>query len=450
MLKRNNLHGYQDRAVSFIKEKQTCNLFLGMSLGKTISTLTALQELYDDFSIHKIIIFAPLRVCQTVWRQESQKWDHTTHLTFRQVTGSLKERQKALEQDAVVTLCNYENIPWLIANTKWDYEMVVFDESTKMKNSTSKRFRALKKVLKHSPYRVNLTGTPSPNGLMDLYGQVWLLDGGARLGWSLTAFRNSYFNVDFMGYNYTPKHGAMKDIQDRIQDVSLSMSTDDYLDLPPLIYDVINSPLKGKLLKQYQTFEEDALLSIANVELTAVNSAVLVGRLRQFSSGAIYEEIDEDVKGKREVIHIHDLKLEMLDEIFEENQSEDFIVVYEFKHELERLLKRYPDGEVIDKAGVNIERWNKGEISKLFIHAASAGHGINLQYNSKGNTMIFMTAPWSLELYQQAVARLYRQGNDLVTKVINLTVGAVDLKVARALSNKNATQQELLNALKGD
>jgi len=445
MLKRSDLHGYQEKAVDFVKTKMTVNLWLGLSLGKTISSLTAIQELYDNFQINKILILAPLRVCQTVWRQEALNWEHTEHLTFKLFAGAKAKREAEMKRDAAITLCNYENIQALVKYHKdnklpWDYDMVVFDESTKMKNSMSKRFRAIRPLLKKSPYRINLTGTPSPNGLMDLYGQTWCLDGGARLGWNLSAFRRSFFNSDYFGYTFTPKDGAMHTIQSKLADITLSMSTDDYLDLPPMIFDIIQTPLEGKLMRQYLEFEKEALLAIGDEEISAVNAAVLTGRLRQFSSGMIYGEDDKPN------IPLHTLKLDMLDDIFADNPDEDFIVVYEFKHELERLMKRYPDGEVIND--LNIERWNKGEIRKLFLQPQSASHGINLQYNKKGNTMIFMTTPWSLELYQQTIGRLYRQNATETVKVSHLIVGDVDLKVARALTKKDATQQELLVALK--
>ena len=449
-LRRDQLHHYQERAVNFIKEKWTVNLWLGLSLGKTISTLTAIQELYDDLAIDKVVIFAPLRVAQTVWEQEGAKWEHTDHLTFRHFTGVKKKREANMEIDAAITLVNYENIPAFVKYHKdnkidWNYDMLVFDESTKMKNSTSKRFRALKKLLPKSNYRVNLTGTPAANGLMDLYGQSYLLDGGARLGWTLTAFKNSYFDVDYFGYTYTPRNGALKRVQDKLDDITLSMSTEDYLDLPPIIYDTISSPLEGKLLEMYKKFEDEMMIAIEGEGLVdAVNAAVLTNKLRQFSSGVIYDSMIYD---KDKEIEVHDLKLKMMDDIFEDNPDEDFIIVYEYRHELRRLKERYPDGVAFD-GNTAIDAWNEGKVRKLFINAKSAGHGINLQYNPKGNSMMFFTLPWSLEEYKQVVGRIYRQNATEVTKIIHLAVGAVDNRVANVLAQKDITQNQLLEALK--
>ena len=440
MLTRGLLHGYQVEAVKFIKEHFGAALFLGLGAGKTVSTLTAIADLYDDFdpTCEKVLIIAPLRVANSVWHNELKMWEHTKHMDYSICTGALKNRLAALEKDSFITIINRENIPWLVKHygSKFPYNFVVIDESSSFKNGTSKRFRALKSVMKKVDRCVLLTATPSPNSYMDLWAQIYLIDGGGRLGWTLTAFRSSYFDSDYMGYNYTLKHGAMKEIQDKIKDLVMSAK---YEDLPDYVSSVITSPLSGKLLKQYLTFQKDAILAIGDEELNAVNAAVLTGKLLQFCSGSVYDE-------HKKVLPFHDLKLDMLDEVLEFNPDENMLVAYNYKHELERLQKKYPHGEVLDKEGRNIERWNNGEIKLLFVHPASAGHGIQLQHG--GHILVWFGFTWSLEFYQQLIGRIHRQGQKKHVRVIHLAVGEIEERLMRTLASKDVSQELLLDALK--
>ena len=448
MLDRGNLHGYQEEAVKFIQDQGTCALFLGLGSGKTISTLTAYGELLDDFAINKVLLICPLRVAQTVWDAEAQEWEHTKHLRFSKILGSTKERVKALSVDAEFYVINRENIMWLVdylggTKGKWVFDAIVIDESSSFKNPTSKRFRALKKVAKFSPYRTLLTATPNSNSYMDLWSQFYLVDGGGRLGWNITAYRNSYFDADYMGWGYNLKRGAMKEIQDRITDKVISAS---YKDLPPSSSIVMESPLKGKLFKQYIEFEKEALLQMGGGdEINAVNAAVKTGKLLQFASGAVYGE--EDDYGHKPVHHFHDLKLDMIDEIMEFNPDENLIVVYQYKHELARLLKKYPQGQTIAKDGSTIGEWQAGKVPLLFIHPQSASHGIQLQKG--GHIMIFMGFTWSLEYYLQVKGRIDRQGQTNPCQFIHLACGRVEHKLMQKLAQKNISQQELLDALGG-
>jgi len=412
-------------------------LFLGLGAGKTASSLTVIQDLYDNFEIDRYLVIAPLRVANTVWHKEADEWEHID-LDFAICTGVLKNRIKALEKNATVTVVNRENIPWLVEHykSKWPFKMVIIDESSSFKNFTSKRVRAMKKIMKYVDRCVLLTATPSPNGYIDLYAQFYLLDMGARLGYTLTAYRNTYFNSDFMGYTYTLKDGAMQKIEGKINDIVMSAK---YEDLPEYASSIMTSPLSGNLLREYKKFESEALLAVGNTELTAVNAAVLTGKLLQFCSGAVY---DED----RNVHHFHDLKLDMVDELLEFNPNDNLLIAYNYKHELARLREKYPDGEVLDKEGVNIERWNKGEIKMLFVHPASAGHGIQLQHG--GHILIWFGLTWSLELYEQLIGRIHRQGQKEHVNIIHLAVGEVEERLMRTISKKGVSQQMLLEALK--
>ena len=448
MLNRSNLHAYQNRAVDFIKDKQAVALFLDMGLGKTASTLTAIADLVNDFAVLKVLVVAPLRVANTTWHTESKKWGHTNHLNFSIITGTKKEREEALRKNADVYVTNRENIPWLVDEVtgktnrrtdKWDFDMIVFDESSSFKNPRSLRFKKIKKVLKESNYRVLLTGTPSPNGYLDLWSQFYLLDGGGRLGFSITQYRNAYFTSDFMGFNYILKPNAPEQIQRRLEDITLSMSADDYLELPEAVYTVLDTPLPPKLLKEYKKFEKQMIMEMSDGDITAMSAATLSNKLLQFSSGAIYDE-------NKAVHHIHDLKFDTMDEIIEENPNDNILVAYNYKHELERLIQKYPDAVVMDKKGKAVEKWNKGEIKMLLAHPASAGHGLNLQHG--GSLAVWFGFNWSLELYQQFNARLHRQGQEDVVRIMHIAVGEIEHKLMKALAQKDVTQQDLLKALK--
>jgi len=439
-LNENNLHKYQKRAVDFIIDKKRAALFIDMGLGKTISTLTAIEKIkYDLFDVDKVLIIAPLRVCNTVWEQEAKKWKHTSHLTFSNLSGGRKNMLKGLMKKADIYLINRENAPALVNHlgTKWDFDMVVIDESSSFKSHATKRFRAMKRILHKTHYMVLLTGTPNPNGYLDLWSQFYLIDGGERLFNTISKYRSRYFDSDYMGYNYTLRHGAMKQIHDKISDVVLSMSAKDYLTLPKVINNVVYQPLSGKLLKYYEKLEKEMMLQLKEGTITAMTAATLTNKLLQFCSGNIYNE--------DKVEHIHTLKIDMLKDILEDNPNENFLIAYNYKHELEQLQKHFKYAKKLDKDPKTVEEWNKGNIKLLLAHPASAGHGLNLQYG--GHNIVWYGFTWSLELYQQFNARLNRQGQTRPVTITHLAVGEIEKRLMETLTKKEITQKELLAAL---
>lgn len=441
MLNKSDLHEYQHKGVKHILEHKNSALFLDMGLGKTITTLTAIEELiYKD--VEKVLIIAPLRVCNAVWVQEAENWEHTTYMTFTNLSGGKANMLKGLKESSDIYLINRENVKALIETTKgkWDFDMVVIDESSSFKSYSSQRFKALKKVLHLIDKMVLLTGTPSPNGYMDLWSQIYLLDRGERLGKNITAFRNRYFTKDFMGWSYEINPYAPAKIQSLIKDVAISMSSEDYLELPDFIPTVLENKLSGKLLKQYKEFEKEMLLDLDGELITAMSAATLSNKLLQFCSGNIYGEDGQ-------IHHFHELKLDTLQEIIDSSPDENLLVGYNYKHELTALKKKFPDAVVLDKEGKAVEQWNRGEIKLLLAHPASAGHGLNLQKG--GKTLIWYGFTWSLELYQQFNKRLHRQGQKDNVRCIHITVGDIEYKLMKTLSQKDATQQQLLDNLKG-
>lgn len=443
MLTKDNLHGYQQRAVNHILTIPKSALFLDMGLGKTISTLTAIEDLlYDSFQVNKVLIIAPLRVCNTVWAQEAKKWEHTQRLTFSNLAGGKANMMKGLQRKADIYIINRENVKPLVMHLgkKWDFDMVVIDESSSFKSASSQRFKAMKKVLPYIDRMVLLTGTPASNGYGDLYSQFFLLDGGYRLGRTLTMFRTRYFDKDYMGWNYTLRHGAVKQIQDAIQDLVLSMSADDYLELPDLIPSVLGNNLDGELLKKYKKFEKEMILAVEGEEkITAMSAATLTNKLLQFCSGNMYDE-----NGR--VYNFHSLKIDTLKEILEENPNDNILVAYNYKHELEALCSAFPDAVVLDKKGEAVIEWNKGNIKILLAHPASAGHGLNLQQG--GSLIVWYGFTFALELYQQFNARLHRQGQNQTVRCFHIAVGDVEYRLMETLARKDVVQADLLGALK--
>lgn len=442
-LNREHLHSYQNRAVKHILEKPKSALFLDMGMGKTVSTLTAIDELlYQTFDVNKVLIIAPLRVCNSTWIQEAKKWEHTKYLSFINLAGGSANMRKGLQKTSDVYLINRENVKALVTHlgNKWDFDMVIIDESSSFKSHSSQRFKALKKVLHKVTRMVLLTGTPASNGYLDLWSQFYLLDSGERLGRTMTIYKSRYFDKDYMGWNFTLKNGAVKKIQDKISDLVLSMSAEDYLELPEVLPIVLENKLSGKLLKQYQEFEKDMLLALDKENtLTAMSASTLTNKLLQFCSGNIYDE-------NKNVIHFHDLKIDTLKEIIEENPNENLLVAYNYKHELEAIKKHFPDAVVLDKNAKTVEKWNKGEIKMLVTHAQSAGHGLNLQKG--GHIVVWYGMTWSLELYQQFNARLNRQGQKEKVKIIHIAVGDIEYKLMTTLAQKDIVQSDLLESLK--
>ena len=445
-MNRSDLHPYQTRAVDFICDKRRCGLFLDMGLGKTVSTLTAISDLTDACIIKRTLIIAPLRVCNSVWAQEGMKWGHLHHLKISVATGSINERRTGLNTDADVFVINRENTQWLVnlcAQKKiWPFDCVVVDESSSFKNPSSKRFQALKKVLPRTSTMILLSGTPAPNSLIDLWSQIYLIDQGETLGKNITAFRRKYCEVDFWGHQWSVKEGYGDHIKDLIKPMCLSMAGEDYLELPDRIDITEKVVLPPAIQDQYKDFEKKLFMEHDGVEVEAMSAAVLANKLLQFSNGAIY--IDEEHNWKE----IHTAKLDALLEIIEENSGENILVPFNYHHDRERIMKRFPSAVLLDKNPKTIDRWNSGKIKMLICHPGSAGHGLNLQ--SGGSMIVWFGRNWGLEYDKQLNARLHRQGQEKPVRVVRIVCAdTIDQRVLSVLSMKDAVQNDLLNALRG-
>jgi SNF2 family DNA or RNA helicase len=442
MLNRDNLHDYQNKALTFIKDKRKCALFLDMGLGKSVTTLTAASDMLEDFAVNKVLVIAPLRVANTVWKQEAEKWEHLKHLKIAIITGKPETRIAAIRSDSDIYVINREQVDWLFSikwKTKWD--MLIIDESSSFKNHQAKRFRALRKMIKHFKSVVLLTGTPSPNGVGDLWAQMYLIDQGQRLGKTLTNFRSRFMHQpQYMGFGWLPNKGSDKQIQALIRDVCITMSSEDYLELPERIDLNEYIELPDKVRSQYKELEKEFLLTLESGDIEALSAATLAGKLLQMCNGAVYDEDGE--------AHlIHDLKIKAIKEIIEDHPNENFLIAYNFRSDLVRLSKALPQGVSLSKSGVEVQKWNENKIKLLFAHPASAGHGLNLQ--AGGSNIIWFGLNWSLELYQQFNARLHRQGQDKPVKIIHIVAkDGMDEKVMKALASKAKTQNDLLNYLK--
>lgn len=444
MLSRHNLHKYQERAVDFILQEERCMLALEMGLGKSVSTLTAICDMLDGFNANKVLVIAPLRVANSVWAQETRLWGHLKHLRVSVCTGPEKARREALSLDADIYVINRENIPWLVTNygRAWDFDVVVIDESSSFKNPSSKRFKALRKMLPNISKVVLLTGTPSPNGLLDLWAQMYLIDYGERLGRTLTGYKQRFFEADHWGRKFEPRAGAEARIHDLLADKIIHMSADDYLDLPARIDLHVRVPLVPKTLEGYKDFERTMLAELDDgEEVEASTAAVLANKLMQYANGALYTDANGNWS------ETHTAKLDALADIVDDNEGETILVAYNYKSDLARLLKRFPQAKVLDKRQETIDAWNRGDIPMLLAHPASAGHGLNLQ---KGGALcVWFGLNWSLELYQQFNARLHRQGQSRPVRVVHiLAENTIDERVMGVLGNKDAVQRNLLAALK--
>lgn len=440
-----NPHEYQDYATRFILEHPIAAVLLEMGLGKSVITLTAIFDLtLDSFEIRKVLVIAPLRVARDTWPAEIEKWDHLRGLTCSVAIGTEAQRKAALKKRAQVYIINRENVNWLInkSGLPFDFDMVVIDELSSFKDNGSKRFKALRKVRPGVRRIVGLTGTPSANGLMDLWAEIGILDMGQRLGRYITHFRNNYFMPDKrnqqMVFSYKPRPGAEEAIYQLISDITISMKNTDYLKLPELVMNEIPVWLSDKEQKVYDTMKRDLVLSLEGREIDALNAASLSNKLLQMANGAVYADDGSVAK-------IHDRKLDALEDIIEAANGKPVLVAYWFKHDLERILKRFP-AEKLDSTA-SIRRWNDGKIPLAVIHPASAGHGLNLQ--AGGSILVWFGLTWSLELYQQTNARLWRQGQkDTVVIHHIITKGTIDEDVMRALERKDKTQTALIDAVK--
>lgn len=449
MLDRNNLHAYQRTAVEHIKEHPESALFLDMGLGKTVSTLTAIVDLINFFEVSKVLIVAPKRVAEMTWGDEVENWRHLNGLRVSVIKGTAKQREAAARADADIYTVSRDNLVWLLqmwGGSKVPYDMMVLDELSSFKNHQSKRFKAAKIIRRSCNRVVGLTGTPAPNGLIDLWAQMYLVDGGVRLGKTITDYRANYFRPGAQNggiiYEYKPLATTEAVLGEKIADITLSMKALDFLDMPELTYINNYVELSPKVKKQYDKFEEDQVLQLMQEEeITALSAAALSNKLLQFAGGAIYDA-DRQVRG------VHNEKLETLVEMIEATNGSPVLVAYNFQHEKARILEALEGFGAEALEGVDsVRRWNNGEIPVLVTHPASAGHGLNMQKG--GNRIIWFGVTWSLELYQQFNARLWRQGQRNGVFVHHIvTRGTIDEKVIAALSGKAATQDGLMSAVK--
>ena len=446
-------HEYQRYATEYIEAHPVAAVLLDMGLGKTSITLTALNNLlFDSFEVRRILVIAPLRVARNTWGAEIEKWDHLSGLRYAVAVGTENERLAVLRKQADIYLINRENVQWLISESgiPFDFDMVVIDELSSFKNHQTKRFKALMKVRPKVKRIVGLTGTPSSNGLMDLWAEFRLLDTGERLGRFIGQYRTSYFRPDKQNgqvvFSYKPLPGAEKQIYGKISDITISMKSTDHLQMPELINSRYTVYLSEKEDSRYADLKQDLVLQLPDGEITAANAASLSGKLSQMANGAVYTDAGETVA-------IHERKLDALEDIIEAANGKPVLVAYWFRHDLERITERLHKLKIpcsrLDTDG-SIRKWNAGEIPVALIHPASAGHGLNLQ--SGGNTLVWFGLTWSLELYQQTVARLWRQGQESETVVVQhiITKGTIDERIMKALSEKDTTQAALIDAVKAD
>lgn len=413
-----------------------------MGLGKTISTLTAISDLIESGEVKNVLVIAPKRVAQTVWSSEIENWYHTRHLTYSKILGTAKQREKAYHAQADIHIINRENIVWLAQTLKWKWDMVVIDELSSFKSSTSKRSRALFKMRPHFSRIIGLTGTPQPNGIEDLFGEFKVIDGGERLGKTLSGFRAEYMQPAWtqngIVYKWRPRPKAEEIVHGKIADISVSMKAVDHLDMPDLVSSNFVVELDAKQRKVYEELKKELYAEVGEDIVVAKTAATLAGKLLQLATGRVY---DED----KNIIDLHEAKLDALEEIIEQT-DDNIMLCYWFKHSLPAIKQRFPYAQELE----NIDDWNSGKIKLLLLHPASAGHGLNLQRG--GHTMVWYTVPWSLELYQQATARIYRQGQ--TSKTVNLihivTKNTFDQKVIEAIKEKNTSQESLMRAVKWD
>lgn len=445
-----NLHNYQKKAVNHIVENPFYGLLLDMGLGKTVSTLTAIQTLvYEELEVNKVLIIAPKRVAENVWDAEAGKWEHLKHLRVSKVTGTELQRKTALRVKADIYLIGRDNIAWLCGyygGLSLPFDMLVVDESSSFKNPQSLRFKALKRVQPSFKRVVLLTGTPAPNGLIDLWSQIYLLDRGERLGKTISIYRDRYFNPDkrngHIVYNYKIKNTGEDEIYKAVEDVCMSMKAEDYLDMPERVDNVITLTMPEELRRKYDDFEREQVLELLSGEINAVNAAALSTKLLQFANGALYDE-------KRDVHEVHTLKLDAIDEIIENANGRPVLIAWTYQHDRDRLLVRLRKYKpVAFKTGQHIKDWNEGKISVMLMHPASGGHGLNLQ--DGGNVVVWFGNTWSLELEQQLNARLYRQGQKAKTVFIHrlAVAGTIDTDVIKSLRNKDLKQEGLMKAVK--
>ena len=436
-----NAHNYQKYATDFILAHPACCLMLDMGLGKTVITLSALWDLLlDEFAVGRVLIIAPKRVAATTWPQEIEKWEHLTGITYSVVMGTEKERRAALMKPAFIYIINRENVAWLVEIGYFRFDMVIVDELSSFKSYQSKRFKALRKVRGSVKRIVGLTGTPG--NLMDLWAEIGLIDKGERLGRFITRYREAYFVPDkrnqMVIFSYKPREGAEEEIYDRISDICVSMKARDYLQMPDLIVSDVEVAMSEAEKKKYDQLKSDLVLPMDDGDIDAASAVGLSNKLLQMANGACY---DENGKVKK----IHDRKLDALEDLIEAANEKPILIAYWFKHDRDRLIERF--GAVPIDTAEDIEKWNRSQIPVAIIHPASAGHGLNLQ--SGGSHLVWFGLTWSLELYQQCCARLYRQGQEHTVTIQHIiTKGTIDEDVIRSLMAKNCTQEAIMAAVR--
>tara|TARA_B100001093_G_scaffold364741_1_gene349526 strand:- start:1840 stop:3180 length:1341 start_codon:yes stop_codon:yes gene_type:complete len=443
-LKLSDLHQYQLRAAQFIKDNHNAALWVDMGLGKTVSTLTALVDLLVTKDIKKVLIIAPLRVAQHTWPTEIQNWDHLQTLRYSLIAGfGVSKREQAMHSSAPIHIINRENVPWLVESLgqEWHYDSVIIDESSSFKNHSSKRWKALRQVVKSGKIKrmVQLTGTPTPNSLMELWPQIYLLDKGERLGHTRARFLGAYCQQ--VGHpqwsQYQVRPDKVEALHEKVADLVLRMDSDDYLELPERIDSDVVVKLPTRAQKAYKQMQDEFLLELQEGEVLAANAAVKINKLLQISSGSVYTEDGYEV--------IHDFKIDALKEIVE-TANEPVLIAYNFKCDAERICAAIKSAKVLSKDNKLIDKWNRGEVPVMLAHPASAGHGLNLQHG--GSVIVWFGLPWSLELYQQFNARLHRQGQTKPVRVIHLLADTpVDAAVRSSLLEKFMNQEALLNFL---
>jgi len=440
---------YQKFATDFILSHPIAGIFLDMGLGKSVVTLTAIDELmFDRFEIHKVLVIAPLRVARDTWPDELQKWDHLSRIRWSVAIGTEKQRLEALTRNADLYLINRENVSWLVNDSglPFDYDMVVVDELSSFKSPKAARFRALRKARPSVRRIIGLTGTPSSNGLMDLWAEIGVLDMGERLGRYIGRYRETYFVPDKRNaqivFSYKPREGAEEMIYEKISDITISMRCEDYIQMPERIDNMVYVRLSDEEMALYRKLRQELILELPDGEIDAKDAKTVTGKLLQIANGAVYNEAGG-------YSHVHDRKLDALEDLIEAANGKPVMVAYCYRHDLERILKRFPQARLVRESN-DIRDWNAGQIPVAVIHPESAGYGLNLQHG--GSTLVWFGLPWKLEAYQQTNFRLYRSGQRDRSVVIHhiLAKGTLDEKVMRTLHEKNATQSALLDAVRAD
>ena len=437
-------HDYQKYCVDFVEENPTAALILDCGLGKTAIALTAINDmLYDSFTVSKVLVVAPLRVARDTWPDEIQKWDDFKHLRPAVIVGDTKTRLNALNSESDIYIINRENIPWLAENKpkSLHFDLIVIDELSSFKNHRSKRFKALRQMIRKDTRMVGLTGTPTSNGLMDLFAEIGILDGGEHLGRYITHFRDRYFN-HFGQWDYTLKKGAEEEIYEAIRPITISMKALDYLDMPDLVVQNEYAEMDPNEKKLYKQLKEDYVLFKDDTVIDAKTAATLSGKLSQLANGFLYDE-------NKKVLDLHSRKLDVLLDIIEEAQGQPLMVAYWYQADRDKILKAVKGTREL-KSSQDIKDWEAGKISVALIHPASAGHGLNLQHG--GYILIWYGLTWSLELYEQTIGRLYRQGQTSSRVVIKhiITKGTIDERIINAIKAKDTTQQAMIDAVKAE